>query len=302
MLRPDVSPRLAGIVARALATDPADRFLSMREFAAELSGVRELTVTTALEPFADARQDTQQFAVQDLDEAAADGAGTAVPAKPRPTRARREPRETRRPRTGREMRARILAWSMVGAPLVALVIFGIMIAGERGTDQVGSKERGATGPARPIAVASVAAFDPAPGDGDEHSDTKDNVLDGDPETTWGTDGYDTRDFNRLKPGVGLMLQLEQDADVRDVQIETTLPGWTMEVRVADSPVGELDGWKPVSKAVAINDGMKVPVDLDGEKTRYVLLWITKLVIDTDDPNRARARIGEIRVFGNPAGS
>ena len=46
----------------------------------------------------------------------------------------------------------------------------------------------------------------------------------------------------------------------------------------------------------------VPVDLDGNETQYVLLWITKLVIDTDDPNRARARIGEVTVFGGPGGS
>ena len=295
LLRPDVSPRLAGIVARALATDPADRLLSMREFAAELSGVRELAVS-AVQPF-EHGQDTQAFNTRDLDEVASDERGTSVMAATAAPRAPRTRREPRRPRTGREVRARILAWSMVVAPLVALVIFGIMIAGERGNDQVGTKERGATGPDRPIAIATVAAFDPEPGDGDEHSDTKDNVLDGDPETTWGTDGYDTRDFNRLKPGVGLMLQLEQGADVRDVQIQTNLPGWTMEVRVADSPSSELAGWKPVSKAVAVSDGMKVPVDLDGTETRFVLLWITKLVIDTDDPNRARARIAEVKLFG-----
>ncbi len=303
LLRPDVSPRLAAIVARAVATDPADRFLSMREFAAELSGVRELAMT-AVQPF-EHGQDTRPYALDDIDEATSDEHGTAVlapsvaPRAPRGTRARRE---SRRPRTGREVRARILAWSMVVAPLVALVIFGIMIAGERGNDQVGTQDRAATGPDRPIAVASVAAFDPEPGDGDEHSDTKDNILDGDVATTWGTDGYDTRDFNRIKPGVGLMLQLEQAADVRDVQIRTNLPGWTMEVRVADSPASTLDGWTPVSDAVAVSDGMKVPVDLDGTETRYLLLWITKLVIDTDDPNRARARIGEVTVFGGPAGS
>ncbi len=303
LLRPDVSPRLAGIVARALATDPADRYLSMREFAAELSGVRELAVT-AVQPFAHG-QDTQAFDTRDLDEATAEEhGGTAVLAAAgddRAVRATRPRREPKRPRTGREVRARILAWSMVVAPLVALVIFGIMIAGERGSDQVGSKGGGAAGPDRPIAVASVAAFDPE-GDDDEHSDTKDNVLDGDVETTWGTDGYDTRDFNRLKPGVGLMLQLETAAEVRDVQIQTNLPGWTMEVRVADSPSSELDGWTPVSKPAAINDGMKVPVDMDGKETRYVLLWITKLVIDTDDPNRARARIGEVQLFGGPGSS
>ncbi len=296
LLRPDVSPRLAGIVARALTTDPADRFLSMREFAAELSGVRELSASTVTA--FEHGQDTRPFTLDDHEEATNDEQATSIVAMPRAARrVRRRHRDRSRPRTGREVRARILAWSMVVLPLVALVIFGVMIAGERGSDQVGAVAKGPTGPARPIAVASVTAFDPEPGDGDEHSDTKDNVLDEDPGTTWGTDGYDTRDFNRLKPGVGLMLQLEEAADVRDVQIQTNLPGWTMEVRTADAPASELEGWTPVSKPVAINDGMKVPVDLDGHETRYLLLWITKLVIDTEEPNRARARIGTVTVLG-----
>jgi hypothetical protein len=197
------------------------------------------------------------------------------------------------------VRARILAWSMVVAPLLALVIFGVMIAGERGKEQVDSGERTSNGPTRPIAIRGVAAFDPEPGHGDEHSDTKDNVLDGDPETTWGTDGYDTRDFNRLKPGVGLMVTLERPADVRDVQIDTDLPGWEMEVRAADAPASDLDSWTPVSENVSISSGMKVPVDLDGDDTQYLLLWITNLAIDTDEPNRARARISELKVLGNP---
>ena len=305
LLRPDVSPRLAAIVARALATNPADRFLSMREFAAELSGVREVAPAVVNDAFVDARQDTQPFAMgdhhavgADVDDDTADGVlasrvvGTAAP---RPVRRRRE---ARRPRTGREVRARILAWSMVVLPLLALVIFGVMIAGERGQDQEGTDGRTAA-PARPIEIAQVAAFDPEPGDGDEHSDTKDNVLDGDVETSWATDGYDTRDFNKLKPGVGLMVQLQQAADVQDVVIQTGLPGWTMEVRAADTPASTLDEWTPVSEPVGVSDGMKVPVDLEGESTQYLLVWITRLAIDTDEPNRARARIAELQVLGSP---
>jgi hypothetical protein len=144
----------------------------------------------------------------------------------------------------------------------------------------------------------VTAFDPDPGDGDERADLKDNAIDGDSVTHWATEGYDTRDFNRVKPGVGLVLQLERPADVRDVQLETTLPGWTMEVRAADTPASDLDDWDVVSESVAVSDGIKVPVDLDGE-TQYVLLWVTRLAIDTDEPNRARARINEVTVLGNP---
>jgi hypothetical protein len=35
------------------------------------------------------------------------------------------------------------------------------------------------------------------------------AIDGDPGTSWDTERYNTRDFGRLKSGVGLILQLDQ---------------------------------------------------------------------------------------------
>jgi serine/threonine-protein kinase len=301
LLRPDVSPQLAGIIARALATDPEDRYLSMREMAAELSAARE-TASGARGGIAeDPGQPTQAFAADDLDEATDDlhGREAALPVRPTgPPRRRR--RERRAPRTPGEVRARILAWSMVVAPLAALAIFGLMIAGERSSDQVESGAASATGPAVEVPIASIVSFDPEPeGDGSEHADETANAFDGDPDSTWTTEGYDTQLFNGTKPGVGLVLQLEEPHDVRDVAIATTLPGWVVQVMSADEPSSTLDGWTPVSKPTPVEDARRIPVDLDGEKTRYLLLWITQLSIDTEDTNRARARLSEVTVFASP---
>jgi serine/threonine-protein kinase len=315
LLRPDVTPRLASAVARSLAADPDDRFLSMREFAAELAALREAVapvgggVGDAIggRTFG-AGQETRAFTPADLEglDEQTDEELDAVEAT-RVSRVPRAPRE-KRERTASEVRARLLAWSMVVAPLVALVIFGVMIAGERSRDQVDGDAAASAGPTVQAKVAGAVSFDPKPGgDGEEHAIEVANAVDGDPETTWETEGYDTRDFNGgAKQGVGLVLQLAEAADVRDVAIATQLPGWVVEVRSADEPSTTLDGWEPVSRPTPVESNIRIPVDLDGHKTRHILLWITQLAIDTEDPNRSRARIQDIRVYvaegGGSAGS
>jgi serine/threonine-protein kinase len=304
LLRPDVTARLATTVARALAADPGDRFLSMREFAAELAALREAIApvgagvgdAVAGRPWG-AGQETRAFTPAELDELDEHTAEEVdAVATTRVTRAPRAPRE-KRERTPSETRARLLAWSMVVVPLTALVIFGVMIAGERSSNQVKGEPGTGAGPTVQAKIAGAVSFDPEPaGDGEEHATEVANAVDGDPETTWETEGYDTREFNSTKPGVGIVLQLAEEADVRDVAIATPLPGWTVEVRAADDPSTTLDGWTAVSKPTPVESNKKIEVDLDGHETRHLLLWITKLSIDTEDPDRSRARIGDIRVY------
>jgi serine/threonine-protein kinase len=302
LLRPDISPRLAGIVARTLAPDPEDRHLSMRELAAELASVRESVAFDAAATGAFAPQHTQAF---ELDATGSleslGGAATAVIAAP--ARERRPRRDPKRPRTPREARARILAWSMVLAPVAALVIFGVMIAGERGADQLDGDGSDRGGPTHAATLVGAVSFDPEPGDGVEHADEVANAVDGDTQTTWETEGYDTRNFNnRQKPGVGLVLQLDKAQDVREVVINTPLPGWRVEVRAADTPGSELDDWRVVSDRTAVETSVRIPVDLDGKPARNVLLWITQLAIDPEDANKARARLSEVRVLVAGEGS
>ncbi len=302
MLRPDLTPRFAATIARALSVDPADRHLSMRELAAELAAAREAIVGAS--GGADARigdmdQPTQSWSMEDVgdDEDVAQRTAALPSAPKRPLQRRRRP--AKRPRTPHETRARILAWSVVLLPLLALVIFGVMIAGERSASQVRSGDHSVTGEAVPVEITVVTSFDPKPGgDGSEHEEETAGAHDDDPETAWQTEGYSVISFSQgTKPGVGLVLQLAEDVDVRDVQVFTSLPGWVADVRLANTPQTELEGWRTASKATPIKDGTKIEVDSDGTPARFVLIWITQLAIDVDDPNKARARINEVKVLG-----
>jgi len=297
LLRPDVSPRLASTIARTLAVDPDDRHLSMRELAAELAAAQEPVGaperSTMPRGFA-AGEATQAFDVLELDDDTQDlPAGRARPTGRRVRRPRRE-------RSPHEVRARILAWSMVLVPLLALVVFGVMIAGERAERSVARDGDRATGPVDVVEVQGAASFDPEPaGDGSEHPEEVANLIDGDPDTTWETEGYDTSTFNGAKPGVGVILQLAEEVDVQDVMISTALPGWKVEVRSADRAAATLDEWTRVSEIVPVEDGVRIPVDLDGKPTSHLLLWITSTSIDVEDTDRTRARMSEVVVYGAP---
>lgn len=293
-VRPDVSPQLAGTIARALATDPRERHLSMRELAAELASIREASIPTRTPTQEIVEQPTEAMRVEHITVAHADA----------PKKERREGRRQRRSRarTPREARARILAWSMVLAPLLALIIFGVMIAGERASDQVKSPSNASNAPLKRVKIAEVVSFDPEPdGDGSEHEDEVANAFDSDRETSWQSEGYATSDFNNgSKKGVGLVLRLDDEYDVRELQIATDLPNWTAEVRAASSPSTTLDGWRKVSKSTSVRDNERIDVTLDGKKTEYLLLWITRLALDVDDPSKVRARVLELGVFAPDA--
>ncbi|MCW2974101.1 MAG: serine/threonine protein kinase [Thermoleophilia bacterium] len=309
-VRPDVSPRLAGAIATALATDPLDRHGSMRAFASELAAAQ--TVLGGITPAAadetllatDVQARTEEFPVTtsrgERRRLAADEVEVLDGTAPM-----RRPRSIRRRYAG-ELRARLLAWSMVLVPIAALVIVGLMIAGERGSDQVNRDDpQSSNGPVRVIAPTTVRSFDPDPGDGAEREDLIGNLDDDDTSTSWQTEGYDLPDFGGpqegAKHGVGIVLTFDSPQDVRDIGFVTNLPGWTVEVRTADTIAPTLAGWKRVSPVTRVETGVKIPVDLKGSSTRYVLLWVSRLAVDIHDANHFRARINELAVYATGTG-
>ena len=127
----------------------------------------------------------------------------------------------------------------------------------------------------PPGITSVAAFDPA-GDGKERDDELDNVLDGDPTTSWRTERYNSRaDFQGLKEGVGIVLTLDRAARLGTLVATSPSQEWAAEVYVANQAGDSLDDWgEPVAEVGGIaGDGR---FDLGGAQGREVLLWLTDI--------------------------
>ncbi len=144
--------------------------------------------------------------------------------------------------------------------------------------------------ARPIPTPTPLAFDPPPGSGVEHDDELPFLVDGNAATEWTTENYSRPDLGGLKPGVGVILQLDGQHKLDELRVTSASKGWTAEVLVADSPKPTRQGWgEPVTTKKGIGEGATT-FDLKGRTGGAVLLWITDL-----GQGNSSVGIGELRL-------
>jgi eukaryotic-like serine/threonine-protein kinase len=235
-VRPDVPPRLAAAVLRALAKDPADRFPSMESFAAEL-----------------------RLCLDELDPEQT----PALMAVPPLTRIRRGKRPAR-------ARPVALALALVAA-LAAVVVGSLLLRGSIASSPGGSAGAGGgSGGAGAVDLSGVGDYDPG-GNGGEHSATAPKATDGDLSTFWYTETYKTRAFGGLKDGLGLVLDAGGSVALRSLTVSTDTPGFEATVLAGDSPDGRFSG-----DAAAQTVGATTTFALQGATARYYVLWITRL--------------------------
>jgi hypothetical protein len=168
---------------------------------------------------------------------------------------------------------------IVGAAFL-VVAAGVLLT--RGGSPGAGQRPGAAAPLAGKGLYPVTDFDPFTADGRENPGLVARAVDGNPETAWSTDTYNTAAFGGLKPGVGLWLDLGQARRLRSVEVTSPDTGWKGEIRLADRPADRLEGW---GAPVARGSGT---FDLRGRRGRYLLVWITSLPEDA-----RKLRIAEI---------
>lgn len=282
-VRPGVPRALEEITCRAMAREPADRYQTAADLRAALLA-------------AGARADDEPDL--DLDHTALVGGPDATTALVQPSSppAAREPV----PSFTQTERSWLIPTAVVVLVALALGLAGVLI-GRSGAgsflddvrEAIGGRVGGGSS-ASAIAVTGAQAFDPT-GDGRENDDRAPLVHDGDPSTTWRTEGYDDRDITRLKDGVGIVVTLERAAELARLEIDSPTNDWRARIYVADAPAGDLAGWgEPVATTEGLPAGTN-EIDLGGARGSAVLVWI---VDRGDAPGRAAAEIGEIRALGS----
>ena len=126
-----------------------------------------------------------------------------------------------------------------------------------------------------IPIVRSIDFDPA-GDASEHPEEADagHVFDNDGSTSWSSETYSSPEWGGLKPGVGIIVELEESTTMHGLEFDTPLRGWTAEVYVSDEMRPRLPGWgEPVAEFDA-SDGDTARVEFDAEGS-HVLLWFTR---------------------------
>ena len=235
--RADIPPRVAQAVERALEKDPAQRFPSMDAFANELRRCRDEL----------GGSETERTLIR----------GTPVVAAPRPVRKARARRH-------RGHLPTLLA--LAGVVLIAVVIGAVLYGGT----PIGRGGHHGGGLPAAVALKGVGDYDPQ-GDGSEHGYSAHLATDGNSNTYWNTERYNSRQFGGLKRGLGLVLDSARVTKLRQLTVHTVTPGFTAVVQAGNSPSGPF-----TNDSSPQTVGSTGTFSLRGASARYYVLWITEL--------------------------
>ncbi len=119
------------------------------------------------------------------------------------------------------------------------------------------------------------SFDPFGDDGVEHPEAVGRALDGNPETFWYTQGYASRDFGRIKSGVGYVLEFDGGRSVSTIDIQTNATGWAVTVYEADEIQTVFENWgEPIATFGDLDAA--ATLEVPQMTASAVLLWFTDL--------------------------
>lgn len=187
---------------------------------------------------------------------------------------------------GRPPQERSAVRSWITVPLILLLAAALAVGGFVLLEGLGDDGPTPAGPATrtggPVEIVEAHSHDPSPGDAEEHDENLAFAIDDDPSTGWATEGYTTADLGGIKEGVGLVLELEDAAEVGAVAIETALPGWELTVFPGDTA----DSFDPSSPMGTFQVEGAGTYEVDPTETAYLFLWITNLVVDEGGDYRA----------------
>ena len=239
--RPDVPPRLAAAIERALEKDPERRFPAMDAFAAEL-----------------------RACLAELE------AGQTLITAPAPAAAGR-PARAARPRKARRLPRRLLAYAAIALAVAAAAFAAVfLLAGSHHTKGGSGGGGGGGGSGTPVQLTAVGEYNPSSRK-DSHADTAAAATDGNASTTWYTQIYRSASFGGLIDGLGLVLDAGSSVKLASLTVHTPNPGFTAQILSGDSPGS---GFAADSAKQTVSD--VTTFTLSGRSARYYVVWITLL--------------------------
>jgi serine/threonine-protein kinase len=266
--RPEVPARLDSVVACAMSKSPEDRFPSMQAMVTALEAC--LADLPADERLRDRQDDT--------------GVIAPPPAPPdSPTRTVATPPPRSRPERARPRRAggaRLLVLLLGIAGVIAAGLIALEATRDEGVTGLLPGPGGGGSETR-VQLRAVDDLDPYGDNREEHPETVSAASDGNRETFWTTETYNTFE----KDGVGIMLDAGSPVKLSRLTVVTDTPGFTAMILAGASRDGD---FKDVSESLEVEGRTSFEVDTRGEELRYYVVWITAL--------EGSAHVNEVRGF------
>jgi serine/threonine-protein kinase len=93
--------------------------------------------------------------------------------------------------------------------------------------------------------------------------------------------------------VGLYLDAYPHANVHEVVIDTSTPGFSARIYARNSTPNRdtFAGWTPLTSVASVAGHQRVAVNTGGRTYRYYLIWITRL-----PPNQNLASVNEVTLY------
>lgn len=246
-LRPELSAALAAIVEKATSKETKNRYQSVSEMVSELEQVLGYEIARAGESSEETTAVLEALSESDTD---------AFPAL----------------RKGRRLFARIVRVVAIVAALAVVGIAVTLVLENKLKDGSPSSNLKSV----PLSSSDIKAYDPAPGDGEEHSEITGSVVDGLPSTFWDSERYISADFGQ-KQGVGLLFNLHKSVPARVVELRSPHAGYNVQVWGANNvPKSIENGWTLLAEKQEVGKVEKIKLDTVDRSYRHYLIWITRL--------------------------
>ncbi len=278
-LDPSVPPALDATIDALLRRDPDERIPDAPTLVGRLERVRSELAGAPVEDPATARPRR------------AAGRRTVE----RPTEEAPVEETAQQPATRRHRRSRLGPVLLLGVTAVSVVLIYLLVQptedGEPGSGLDGA-------PTVPLPIVSAVPHDPqGTGAAGENDRAAPLAIDRDVGTEWTTEGYNQRDFG-TKDGVGILLSTSVEAELVQLDVQTSTRGWSADVHVVGDPAPTRPQPGSAVARVRDQDGdarIRFPAGTTG---RTVLLWVTDL---GEGPAPHRFRLAEVTLTGRPSG-
>jgi eukaryotic-like serine/threonine-protein kinase len=196
------------------------------------------------------------------------------------------------------------------AALVTISLLGLLLgnklvsSSQHGGDQPsGSSSPSAQSAGPPQLKVSTSRLVDPNGDGGDPQDTS-PAIDGNPNTGWKPDEYDSADFGGLKPGMGILLDLGSTQKVSTVEVDFANAGATVQILYGTSDPGNGSQSKAsdnqilntFQKTPSVTGSSQTPIQLGDVSARYLVVWITQMPQISD--GKYQTTVDEVVVRGH----
>jgi eukaryotic-like serine/threonine-protein kinase len=267
LVKAGVPRELEAITMRLLSRDPAGRYPTATDARAALLGAG-----------ADDRASSDQTMAAPLPAPAPTQAPSGFPTRRPSTQG--VPAASPPPSFADTERRWLVPTLLVVLVAVALGVAGLLFQGSGdglfGDDDGRDTADEPTAPGDDLVTINRSIdYDPG-GDGVEHPDEAQAgyAFDGDANTSWSSENYNSPEWGGLKPGVGLIFELDSSSELSAFELDTPLSGWTAEIYVSDQEHQQLEGWGDPVATFDTSDSGTARVEFEAEGS-HVLLWFTR---------------------------